>query len=87
MAEAPIDPVDIHDYAAAHKVLNPRGPRRCFCGRYLFYSSICGHLYQDYPLKCGSTTSKSGKTGFCSIPAPQHHMEGRVNLACAQCRV
>lgn len=68
-------------------VYDDRNPGYCPCGWYCFYSSICGHLYQQYPYRCGNTTTPSGKSGFCKIPAPQNVVQGyTINARCADCR-
>ncbi|KAI1300871.1 hypothetical protein F5Y03DRAFT_363133 [Xylaria venustula] len=61
-------------------------PNNCPCGWYNFYGT-CGHQYQQQPYKCGGRTTRSGKSGFCGIPAPQHVVSSHyVDSECAHCR-
>ena len=44
------------------QVLNPP----CICGRWMWYFSLCGHLYQDFKHWCGQTRTKWGMgTSLC----------------------
>ncbi|GAO18940.1 hypothetical protein UVI_02058760 [Ustilaginoidea virens] len=86
MAQADISPGQIGLVASRNPVRNPYGPAGCYCGWYLFYSSVCGHLFQKNPEYCGQKLTKLGRSGFCTTPAPQNHMTARVGQACPQCR-
>lgn len=48
-------------------VNNLDNPDNCTCGWYVYYSSICGHEYQEVPYRCVARTTPSGKSGFCKV--------------------
>lgn len=57
----------------------------CYCGWYFFYG-LCGHLAHRHPLKCGSRRTRSGQSGFYTVPAPQYNVAAyQVNTYCNQC--
>ncbi|KAL7938228.1 hypothetical protein V8C35DRAFT_291301 [Trichoderma chlorosporum] len=86
MARADITYGQIGITASQNRVQNRDGPDGCYCGWYYFYSSVCGHLFQRHPEHCGRRHTRSGRSGFCTSPAPQNHMATRVGEACHQCR-
>ncbi|KAL7921388.1 hypothetical protein ACQKWADRAFT_295637 [Trichoderma austrokoningii] len=85
----PIKPVQIPAAANASLVHSTRNPKKCTCGWYHFYGK-CGRLYQRFAGTCGRTTTSSGRSGFCTTPAPNNIVYGYyVNEKCtnAQCMV
>ena len=64
-------------------VVNPVS--NCPCGHYHFYGQY-GHLFQDYPYRCGNTTTRSMHSGFCRIPTLIIIMQSyTVNKNCKNC--
>ncbi|KAI0867396.1 hypothetical protein GGS24DRAFT_485785 [Hypoxylon argillaceum] len=77
-----VQPEELHEAANESKVYRTN---TCYCGWYFFYG-LCGHLADRHPLKCGSKRTRSGQSGFCTIPAPQYNVAGyQVNAYCNQC--
>ncbi|PVH98663.1 hypothetical protein DM02DRAFT_657078 [Periconia macrospinosa] len=70
MAAVPITPGAIGVDVQARLRINP--VTNCACGVYVYYSSVCGHVYQEVQHKCGQRTTKSGVPGFCKVPAPRN---------------
>ncbi|KAF2470798.1 uncharacterized protein BDR25DRAFT_369318 [Lindgomyces ingoldianus] len=67
-------------------VNDPSNPNNCACGWYVYYSSVCGHAYQEVPYRCGARTTPSGKSGFCKTPAPKHIVPApQINAQCQYC--
>lgn len=59
---------------------------QCICGLYIYYSGVCGHAFQEFPVYCGARTSISGRTGFCSAPIPRNIVDAKkVNAKCRFC--
>lgn len=87
----PIKPVQIPAAANISLVHNTRNPKKCTCGWYHFYGK-CGHMYQRYAGTCGRTTTSSGRSGFCTTPAPKNVVYGYyvnekcTNAKCTVCR-
>ncbi|KAL7898867.1 hypothetical protein HDV64DRAFT_249040 [Trichoderma sp. TUCIM 5745] len=87
----PIKPVQIPAAANASLVHNTRNPKKCTCGWYHFYGK-CGHLYQRFAGTCGRRTTSSGRSGFCTTPAPKNVIYGYyvnekcTNAKCTVCR-
>lgn len=87
----PIKPVQIPAAANASLVHHARNPKKCTCGWYHFYGK-CGLLYQRYAGTCGRTTTTSGRSGFCTTPAPKNVVYGYyvnekcTNAKCTVCR-
>ncbi|KAJ5363199.1 hypothetical protein N7541_004043 [Penicillium brevicompactum] len=73
-----IAPEDMGSDVEKRRVNNSSNPNDCFCGWYIYYSSVCNHEYQKLPIHCGAKPTKptkSGKPGkgsFCSTPAPRN---------------
>ncbi|KAI0842937.1 hypothetical protein F5Y06DRAFT_256485 [Hypoxylon sp. FL0890] len=84
MADQPEDIEPRHINWAANRSRRYR-TRDCYCGWYHFYG-ICGHYTHRHPLKCGDKRTRSGMSGFCTIPAPQYNVtDYRVNALCNHC--
>lgn len=81
----PIPAEQINAAAEENKVQNRSRPSGCYCGRYIFYSALCGHEYKQVPLTCGGQRTPSGRTGFCTVPAPRHIVAVRVGEFCPHC--
>lgn len=70
-----IAPEAIETDVQTRLVNSPSNPDSCFCGRYVYYSSVCTHLYQEVPIYCGSKTVKSGKKRLLLLPSPEKHCQ------------
>lgn len=81
-----IAPGDIGTDVRTRLVNSASNPSNCFCGWYIYYSSVCTHVYQDVPVHCGARTTKSGKSGFCFSPAPRNNIGAvKINVKCRTC--
>lgn len=79
MAEIPPSqmPMDVH----SRLVNSPRNPNDCPCGWYIYYSSVCMHVYQEVKYECGNKDR-----GFCKSPAPKNIVQGvQINAQCPYC--
>lgn len=57
MTEIPPDKIDID--VTTSRVNRSENPNNCYCGFYVYYSSICGHAFQEVPVFCGPRTMLS----------------------------
>ncbi|KGO46900.1 hypothetical protein PEX1_014420 [Penicillium expansum] len=74
-------------------VNSPQNPRSCPCGWYVYYSAVCGHVYQEVKFQCGAyqnveyesgnITRPSGRGRFCKTPAPKNIVQGvQIDAKC-----
>ncbi|KFX94583.1 hypothetical protein O988_06203 [Pseudogymnoascus sp. VKM F-3808] len=69
-----------------HYVYSASKNKSCPCGWYIYYSSICTHVYKEYKHVCGGKTTRSGKSAFCRSPAPRNIVKGtQVSASCRHC--
>jgi hypothetical protein len=47
---------------------DPGNPGRCACGVYIYYSAVCGHVFEFSDFKCGTTITRALKPAFCKTP-------------------
>ncbi|KAK4443457.1 hypothetical protein QBC34DRAFT_416964 [Podospora aff. communis PSN243] len=79
-----LSPAEIIDYFFGDGIENWAG---CTCGRYQFYSAVCGHLFVNYHFACGGTQGATTAAVFCIRPAPVHPiLDVRINKRCRHCR-
>ncbi|TKX24843.1 hypothetical protein C1H76_3018 [Elsinoe australis] len=81
----PITKDEIGTWSFNHPIHDAHNPSQCPCGNYK-YKLWCNHDYTEFQLKCGRTTTKTGKTGFCKSPAPTPVVQtAHVVALCYQC--
>jgi hypothetical protein len=60
--------------------------RRCSCGLYLVYSSICQHAFPPFKDRCGAARPPWGPDGFCHRSIRLYHVkEIVVQDVCLDC--
>ncbi|OQE06345.1 hypothetical protein PENVUL_c018G00631 [Penicillium vulpinum] len=50
-------------------VNNSRNPSSCPCGWYVYYSAVCGHVYQEVKFQCGAYEDIEYAGGNKPIPS------------------
>ncbi|KAJ5229160.1 hypothetical protein N7489_009868 [Penicillium chrysogenum] len=81
---------------AERLVNSSENPNSCPCGWYVYYSAVCGHVYQEVKHQCGAFQSVKYESGnktrasargrFCKTPAPKNIVQGvQINVKCQHC--
>ncbi|KAF1992247.1 hypothetical protein K402DRAFT_387910 [Aulographum hederae CBS 113979] len=81
-----IPPSEIGQNVMRHLVHHRSNPNRCACGWYIYYSSVCQHVFSQISYHCGNAARPNAShTVFCRLPAPRHIVVVRVSAICDIC--